>query len=291
MNEENVKLSDSAKRAIRLYMWKSIALPALPLSILLFGSGFLWNEIIQKTAQINAESRYFDRLQQLTDRAHESTNQLELTKLSVEVTADELDTIAKSANEDRTQVSNIKSEIDAIFTSSKEIESQMIERGELLKSDDTIEKIADSLRQDSAFTQSVLSVANNKNAAIEDRIKSNESLLSYGDQSGIKGSKEITFSISRPGLLFAVFEVQNNEGNSVGGGQHTIYASANVQINGVACASDYSGYYVWDGRATANASCISPVLAGDIKLLVQASGNHAPTTSGKLRYAVLPFVE
>ena len=96
-------------------------------------------------------------------------------------------------------------------------------------------------------------------------------------------------ALDEPGLLIAVLDVFNNEGAGVGGGQHTVFASAKIDINGHRCAYDYSAYYVWDGAASANATCLIPLNKGEHILKATPNSNFAKRTNSNFRYVLLPF--
>ena len=100
--------------------------------------------------------------------------------------------------------------------------------------------------------------------------------------------KVIKFKTTRPGILLANLTVDNPEGRSKGNGkQHTIQAQAWININGKRCAIDQSAYYVWDGHAKANATCIYYLKPGDHVLDLQHNSTNAATTRSYGNYQVI----
>ena len=72
VTEERGNLTREAKDEIHAYMWKSIALPAIPAAILTFLIGYFWNDIALVKAENNAAAQYRAVFNKLTDDAYES---------------------------------------------------------------------------------------------------------------------------------------------------------------------------------------------------------------------------
>lgn len=100
------------------------------------------------------------------------------------------------------------------------------------------------------------------------------------------GKLALQLNPSRPALLIATLVVDNQEGRR-SNDQHTISALAEITINGKLYARDYSAYYVWDGVASANASCHKLLQAGTrYNVLARAGSSQDRTTQGQFAYSV-----
>lgn len=149
------RLTPEAQKEIQRFMWKAVAIPAIPASIILFLGGFFINDVFKVKAENTAFSQAYSNLQELTEETTKARFESETAKKAAEKAALDAHRILEQANK-------IKDEARKIQIEANDIQKRLQRAESFQKSEELVQEVKDFLREDTGFIADTVEHTNEK---------------------------------------------------------------------------------------------------------------------------------